>query len=677
MRANRTPGRAAGLLAVLAIAAAACRREEPPAPAPERGGNGARADGLPPTARPETVAELRADLAAARHAADGGGTVRLVLPDGENGDVTAGSRGRWTFEYTAGPLGIRAGGALYLQVSPFWGWSSPQTDFPRVAGYTTVETAAAGVELELQAPQPTLLVARIGARDLQRGQTIRLTYGAGPALARADQYAERRAPFLFAVDGDGDGVRERLAECPAIDVLPNEAALLAATLSSTACPGGSARLTLAVLDVTASAGVPFEGRVALRSEPEGLALPDYVALAPRDAGAKTIEIAVAEPGTWRVRASIDELELEALSNPLWAADDQEPVFWGDLHGHSGFSDGTGLPEDYFRYARDVAALDLAALTDHDHFGLGGFLDRRPDMWAEIRAQAAAFHQPGRFVTLLGYEWTNWIHGHRHVLYFEDTGEVLSSIDERYETPAALWDALRGRPALTFAHHSAGQPIATDWSFAPDPVLEPLTEVMSVHGSSEAADCPTRLRGFLDGNAVRDALDRGFRLGLVGSGDGHDGHPGHTHLSPFSGYQRARPGSGGTGRVGTGGLAAIRARELTRSALLEAMRARRTYATSGPRILLELTLDQRPQGSAVAATDLPQRTRLWLRVSGTAPIDTIDVIRSGALLERVVAAGALDLRTQSFLEGLGTGEYVYVRVVQRDRAMAWSSPVFVE
>ena len=43
--------------------------------------------------------------------------------------------------------------------------------------------------------------------------------------------------------------------------------------------------------------------------------------------------------------------------------------------------------------------------------------------------------------------------------------------------------------MTLAHHSAGDPVPVDWSFRPDPVLEPLTEVMSVHGSSEAADSP--------------------------------------------------------------------------------------------------------------------------------------------------------------------------------------------
>jgi NitT/TauT family transport system substrate-binding protein len=73
------------------------------------------------------------------------------------------------------------------------------------------------------------------------------------------------------------------------------------------------------------------------------------------------------------------------------------------------------------------------------------LDQNPQLWQETREQTRRFHDPGRFVTLLGFEWTSWIHGHRHVLYFADEGEVLSSLDPRYESPLGLWQALRGKP----------------------------------------------------------------------------------------------------------------------------------------------------------------------------------------------------------------------------------------
>jgi hypothetical protein len=65
----------------------------------------------------------------------------------------------------------------------------------------------------------------------------------------------------------------------------------------------------------------------------------------------------------------------------------------------------------------VAGLDVAVLTDPDHVGRRP-LDAALEYWAEIRKQVAAFNVPGRFVTILGFESMSWIHGHRHVLYFD-------------------------------------------------------------------------------------------------------------------------------------------------------------------------------------------------------------------------------------------------------------------
>ena len=72
---------------------------------------------------------------------------------------------------------------------------------------------------------------------------------------------------------------------------------------------------------------------------------------------------------------------------------------------------------------------------------------------------------------------------------KDEGRLLDSVDPAFDTPQKLWDALRGQPALTITHHTAGGPIAANWSIPPDPALEPVTEVASVHGSSEAPDSP--------------------------------------------------------------------------------------------------------------------------------------------------------------------------------------------
>jgi hypothetical protein len=632
-------------LGALALAVVACR------PTPPGSAVGTTRS---PNARPEIVEALRADLASARHPSDGAG--RAWLADGP-ARVRAGEAGTWTLVYEAGPEGVAVGGMVFLQVSPFWGWSTPQVEVQEASGYTTVTTEADGVLLEPETLDRQLLGIRVGGRPLQGGERVRIVYGAGPRGARADTYAERGSRFWIAVDGDGDGVRGLLPDSPTVDVGPGPPARLVLGLPSVARPGETVRLNLAVVDAVGNAWPEVEGEVSLSAEGAEARLPATVRLVPEDRGRLAIDVTATAEGTVRVEAR-GPGPLSGLADPLVVSATLPRVYWGDLHGHSALSDGTGAPEDYYRYARDVAALDVAALTDHDHWGMRA-LSRSPELWEEICSAAQEFHAPGRFVTLLGFEWTSWIHGHRHVLYFGDEGRVLSSVDPDFESPVQLWEALRGEPVLTITHHTAGGPIAANWEIPPDAELEPVTEIASVHGSSEAADSPRVIYHPVEGNFARDALDRGYRLGFVGSGDSHDGHPGLAQLASPS-----------------GGLAAILAEELTRGAVLAALKARRVYATNGPRILLHATLDGAPMGSAIEAS--VDGTRL-LQVQAVAPgvLERLDLVRSGRVVRSFAATQGHELRVEEPIRGLERGDYLYVRVVQTDGGAAWSSPFFVD
>lgn len=683
------------LLAVAAVLAlAACGGPAEVAPQAE---HGSPEESDPRAPRPDIVASLRADLAAARHPSDGGGEAEIV--DGPR-EIVAGTAGRWEIIYRAGSHGIAVGGTLFLQVSPFWGWSSPQTAAPTSPGFTEVTTTAEGVELDARQVDQQLLAVRFGGRGLAAGEEVRMVYGAGPSGAVADRYAERASRFWIGVDGDGDGVRQWIRESPGVDVLPGPPGRLLATLPSTARPGEAVRLTLAVVDGAGSASplgtaATFTGELRLSGDAAGAELPERVVLRAEDHGRRTLELVPTETGTVRLRveSADSSLGLVAETNPMQVASGGLHVLWADLQNHSAWSDGTAVPEDFFVYARDVAALDVVALTDHDHWGLP-FLDQQPERWSEIRELTRRFHEPGRFVTLLGYEWTHWIHGHRHVLYFDvdadglPKGEILSSIDPAYDTPQKLWDALRARGdrALTIAHHSAGGPIAVDWSIAPPPDLEPVTEIVSVHGSSEAPDSPSVIHAPVPGNFVRDALARGYRLGFLGSSDGHDGHPGLGHLASPS-----------------GGLAAILAEEPTRDAVYAALRARRVYATNGPRILLRvafagyrlgadvplrhLAVDRQTEAGerireeiAVAGGDgpvagIPPNT-LVVQIMAPGALERVDIVRSGAVLDRVSCEGETHCSFGVELYGLEVGEYLYVRAVQEDGGAAWSSPFYL-
>ncbi|MEZ4215473.1 MAG: CehA/McbA family metallohydrolase [Myxococcota bacterium] len=698
--ARRAAARAVAAALACAVAQLAACGDAPGDGAPERADGAEAASGardaapsgrapadsdLSPTARPETEAELRADLEAARHPGDGGGRAWLVSLEripapapgvpGADGpapaapiraaSIPASGRARIRIAYEVGPHGIAPGGALYVQSSPFWDWEPAQADVPALGGYATAETAADGVALEPHTYGGGLVAFVVRGRALAAGARVDVALGAGPSGIAVDRYAERESRVWLQVDADGDGTRGVVASSPAIAVHAGPPAILVVRAPTTAHPGDEVDVHVALLDAQGNAAPVFEGSAEIAFEPQTvLALPERAAIAPDAGGAVRLAARTVGAGVARLRARArlaDGRELESAAEPLVVVPGAPRVLWADLHGHSAFSDGTGTPEDYFRYARDVAALDVAALTDHDHWGMR-FLDASPDLWQRIRAAVADANEPGRFVALLGYEWTSWLYGHRHVLHFADDGPLLSSLDaeRRTETPEQLWSALRGLPALTFAHHSAGGPIATAWSHAPDPVLEPVTEIVSVHGSSEAPDSPRPIYAPADGNWVRDALARGYALGFVGSGDSHDGHPGLAQI--------ASPGR-------TNGVAAIFAEERTREAVLAALRARRTYATNGPRLFLRATLDGvYEMGERVAASDAPTHA-LAIRVAAQAPIAFVDVVRNGEIAMRLDGEGALDWSRAGDVPRLRPGETLYVRVVQENDGAAWSSPFF--
>ena len=630
-----------------------------------------------------------------RSTADGGGTATV---EALRGPAVAGSPGSWLIVYRAGPAGVAVGGTVHLQVSPFWGWSTPQTERPQALGYTTIETAAPGVELSAETLDQQLLAIAIGGRPLAAGEEIVVTYGAGPAGALADRYAERESRFWVAVDGDGDGVRELIAESPAVDVMPGPPARLLLHLPSTARPGDPVTLTAALVDAIGNGWPAAAGTLELRL-PAGVDLVDSsadsvvgvervvsLALAVEDRGRLVVPLRLSGEagGVMRVRGRVEGVAVgsgfEAESNPLVVAPAGRRILWADLQNHSGLSDGSATPDDLLLYAREVAALDAAAVTDHDHWGMR-FMDGEPSIWRRTLEAADARNEPGRFVALAGYEWTNWVEGHRHVVFFEPTTEavaglLLSAIDERYDEPLELWAGLEDVRALTFAHHSAGAPIATDWSSPPPAGVEPATEIVSVHGSSEAADAPGMvIRNALAGNFVRDALDRGYRLGFVGSSDGHDGHPGLAHLASPS-----------------GGLAAILSDEVTREGIYEALLARRTYATNGPRIVVRASYAGWPIGADIPAdaaaagtvgpvAGVPQTT-LVVRAIAPGEIARIEVVSrqgaagAGALTgEALCGEGDRECSLTVPLPGFQAGGYLYLRVVQEDGGAAWTSPFF--
>ncbi len=82
------------------------------------------------------------------------------------------------------------------------------------------------------------------------------------------------------------------------------------------------------------------------------------------------------------------------------------AYHGDLHNHTGYSDGADAPDDAFTQAR-AAGLDFLAVTDHS------YAVNDPE-WADTLAQANAHTANGAFVAIRGFEYTQGAEGHINV-----------------------------------------------------------------------------------------------------------------------------------------------------------------------------------------------------------------------------------------------------------------------
>jgi hypothetical protein len=518
-----------------------------------------------------------------------------VLALSEPGPFRAGQRVTLAQTYTVGEVPMRVGGGVVLTSGR---GAQLQTADPAAEGFVSVATSRAGARLVPNAPwgewtsfiHREVVAFRLEGQELRRGDVVTITYGDGAGGSpgvRLQAWSNDQVTFPVRVDLEGKGEAWTL-QLPAVEVRgAAEIAYVNAIVPSVAAPGEPFDLAVRSEDGSknlASASTPAY-RVLADGEP--------LRTIPAGSGALTVieDLVLDRPGVYRFEVRSEDGRLSGRSNPLWVREgDGDRVLWGETHGHSGFAEGQGSPDGYYRFGRDVARLDFLSLSEHD-------LWMDDAEWEALRAAVGRYRDPGRFTPFLGYEWTasNPDGGHHNVFFAEPDGRRRVPVQETVR----LEDLYRGLAAenspddvLVIPHaHQSG-----DWEQS-DPSIERLVEIQSGHGTFEYF-----------GNRY---LARGWQVGFVGASDNHFGHPG------YSGIRNRQ----------LGGLAAVLAPRNDARTIFGALRDRAVYATTGERILLDARLNGQRMGLRLPDAD---ERRVEVRVHGTAPIDAVDLVKNGTV-----------------------------------------------
>lgn len=292
------------------------------------------------------------------------------------------------------------------------------------------------------------------------------------------------------------------------------------------------------------------------------------------------------------------------------------IFFGSLHSHTSYSDGMGTPAEAFARARDVGKMDFLAVTEHNHKDADGSGERRdgiliatqPALYngsdpQSLVSAARTFTVDDGFVAIAGQEFSTISSGN-HANVF-DVADIINVENGNYKSLYENWlpahpDSLGQPPLVQFNHpdfrkdivHASTKPNERENDYGYDDYNKSfaellqqsekyvsLIEMVSGPALTDGTDLPIR-----SGNRHEKDywfyLNEGFRVAPTANQDNH-----------FRNW-----GSITTART------AVLAERLTKANILQALKARRVYATEDQNLQIRFSINGQPMGSIIRTRD---------------------------------------------------------------------------
>lgn len=504
--------------------------------------------------------------------------------------LEAGSWSEIVLDYEVGASGIADGAWLKATFKFYSDWALFQTSDPSAANYISAEYHAA----PLVAGQSPATVQSLNVRFDQKGHerpfqkavivdvadgylnagdhiVIRLGDRRRGPGTRVQTFVEDQFRFRFYVDPLGTSRFVAVPGDVVIDIHAGPPARVLLNGPRFVQPAQAAPFRLSLQDRWGNACRAAGGAVRVRAydEHEHLVYERELPLPAEGWASVAVTGLPASSGTLRIVADVPSLHDVREAEAFLTVDAALPVarsLYADLHVHAHDTVGTNSPAYNAAYARDIGGIDVLGYTANDF----QITDANWQLGVETVEQ---FNEPGRFVVYPVQEWcgSSTAGGDHNVVFLGDErpgfpynarGEHNRTLVWNEDMKGAavelgrwpvdeLWDAYVDDAAHHLVMpHVGGRRYIPDWHH---PELERLVEIASTWGHFDWL--------------YRDVIARGYQLGVAASGDEHRGRPGG--------------GAPGVSVFGVhGGLTGVLSDSLDRRSVGEALRARRTWATTG-------------------------------------------------------------------------------------------------
>lgn len=391
-----------------------------------------------------------------------------------------------------------------------------------------------------------------------------------------------------------------------------------------------------------------------------------------------------EPGDYTIQLLNTKTKEVFRSPPIKCFNENNKhLYWGLLHGESDRIDSTENIESCLRHFRDEKALNFYAASSFENQE-----ETTNDIWKLVTQNISDFDETDRFTTMIGFQWVGASpsEGVRQMIYNKDLKQILRKKDPKYSALKKIYKSFAPKELISIPTFSMAKGYEFDFKEY-DPDFERVAEIYNAWGSSECTAKEGNLRPIrVDGKkglsesaigSFQNALLKNCRFGFVAGGLDDRGIYGDL----FEGDQvQYSPG-----------LTAIITTEHTRSAIIEALYNRSCYATTGERIVVGLFIAGSPMGTELSTFSkhgLLVNRHITGYVSGTTNLKSIEIIRNGKVIHTITPEGYSNNFTFDDMQPLEKVvvdakdkkppfAYYYLRAVQEDGHMAWSTPIWVD
>lgn len=523
-------------------------------------------------------------------------------------------------------------------------------------------------------------------KDLKSGDEFTIVLGAPPNKekgSRAQTLVQRRRQFLLYIDPKGDGNYGE-PETFSLDVRGNDLHAIRVLAPSLVARNKRFDITVRFEDEygNLTAKAPEETLIELSYENlrESLSWKLFV---PETGFVMLPNLYFNEPGVYRIQLKNLNTGEAFFSPPIKCLPDNElQLFWGLLHGESERVDSMESIETCLRHFRDDLNINFFATSPFDDQE-----ETSNEVWKLISQNVATFNEEDRFATFLGSQWVGESPGEgvRQFVYSKDLKPILRSKDLKNNALKKIYRTIPSKEMISIPSFTMGKGFG--WDFKEhNPDFEKVVEIYNAWGSSECLEsegnprpihCAGRkgAKEFKEGS-VRRALNANCRFGFVAGGLDDRG----IYADFFDNDQDQY----------SPGITAILAPKYSREALFSALQERSCYATTGARIVIGFSLAGVSMGGELSTANKPGlrvNRHLAGYVAGTDDLESVEIIRNGEVLTTLDVKGSIleftyddmDHLHESVLPG-GDGPnfaYYYLRVIQKDEEIAWSSPIWVD